>query len=167
VKHGVPVTTLFEHPQIDLDIDGADQIDPQLNLIKGLGGALTKEKIVASSSKSIIIVADETKLVENLGEKSPLPIEVLPFALPLVSSKIRELGGKPVLREKKDNSGPYMTDNGNFIIDVNMGIIEDPQGLEQKLKAIPGIVETGLFINLAHAAYIGYEKTVKKIIRKL
>jgi len=163
VECGIPVTTLNEHPQLDLDIDGADQIDEQLNLIKGLGGALTREKIVAAAAEKLIIVADETKLAKNLGENQPLPVEVLPFALPVVLSRIRALGGNPSLREKKDRSGPYITDNGCFLLDVDFGVIDDPAELESKLKTIPGVIESGLFIGMAQVAYVGTRATVKTI----
>ncbi|MEM2112137.1 MAG: ribose-5-phosphate isomerase RpiA [Candidatus Bathyarchaeia archaeon] len=166
VQHGIPTTTLNEHPDVDLDIDGADQIDGELNLIKGLGGALTKEKIVSAAAERFIVVADETKLTDKIGKGQMLPVEVLPFAVPLVSSKIKDIGGKPVLREKKDYSGPYITDNGNFIIDVDFGAIDDPADLESKLKLIPGVIETGLFIGVAHIAYIGTETDVKTIRKK-
>jgi len=165
VECGIPITTLNEHPHLDLDIDGADQIDRELNLIKGMGGALTREKIVATAAKSFIVVADETKLTEKLGKGQPLPIEVLPFAEPIVSARVKEIGGKPVLREKKDKSGPYITDNGNFILDVDFGPIDDPEDIENKLKSIPGVIETGLFIRMAQIAYIGTEKTIKTMRR--
>jgi len=165
VKCGIPLTTLNEHPQLDLDIDGADQIDEELNLIKGRGGALTREKIVASASKTLIIVADKSKLTKSLGKDQLIPIEVLPFALPLATNKIKKMGGKPNLRERKDGSGPYVTDNGNFILDVDFGVIQEPITLEANLKKIPGVIETGLFIGMAEKAYIGTEETVK-ILRK-
>jgi len=165
VECGVPVTTLNEHPELDLDIDGADQIDGELNLIKGMGGALTREKIVASASKSLIIVADESKLTASLGMGQPVPVEVMPFALPLVSDRIRRMGGKPALRERKDGSGPYVTDNGNFILDVDFGIIEDPLHLDTSLKRIPGIIETGLFVDMTEKAYVGTKRDVK-ILKK-
>jgi len=165
VEHGISVTTLNEHPNPDLDIDGADQIDDDLNLIKGMGGALTREKIVAAASKRLIIIADETKLTDSLGKDQLLPVEVLPFALPLVANRIKKMGGKPKLRERKDGSGPYMTDNGNFILDVDFGIIRDPPHLDESLKRIPGIIETGLFIGMAEKAYVG-TKTGVKIIQK-
>ena len=161
VECGVPLTTLNEHPLLDLDIDGADQIDGELNLIKGMGGALTREKIVAAASKRLIIIADETKLASSLGEGQLLPIEVLPFALPLVADRIRRIGGKPKLRERKDGSGPYVTDNGNFILDVDFGVIEDPKDLESRIKRIPGVIETGLFIEMADEALIGTRSGVK------
>jgi len=165
VECGIPITTLNEHPELDLDIDGADQIDEELILIKGMGGALTREKIVAAASKSLIIVADETKLTTSLGRDQPVPVEVLPFALPLVSNRIKRMGGKPTLRERKDGSGPYVTDNGNFILDVDFGVIEDPFRLDASLKRIPGVIETGLFIGMTEKAYIGTRKDVK-ILKK-
>lgn len=166
VECGIPLTTLYEHPTVDIDIDGADQIDLKLNLIKGGGGALTREKIVAASSRKVVIVADETKLTDNLGERCPIPLEVLPFATPLVCSRIKSLGGKPVLRENKDSAGPFVTDNGNLIIDADFGIISNPRELEAKLKAIPGVVETGLFLGIADVAYIGSETSVRLLRRK-
>lgn len=167
VKSGVPLTTLDENPQIDLAIDGADQIDEKLNLIKGMGGALTREKIVASAAKKFVIVADETKLAENLGVNQPVPVEVLPFALSSVTSKLREIRGKPVLREAKGKVGPVVTDNGNFIIDVDFGLIKAPKQLDAQIKKIPGVIETGLFIEMADTAYIGTKTAVKKQERPL
>jgi len=163
VKYGIPITTLDEHPVIDLTIDGADQVDKKLNLIKGMGGALTREKIIACCSKQVIIVIDETKLVEKLGGKQPAPIEVIPFALKFVTSKIKKLGGKPKLREGTGKVGPVITDNGNYIIDAEFGIIERPDELDEKLKLIPGVIETGLFIGIAHFVYVG--KKNGKIIK--
>lgn len=164
VECGIPLTNLGEHPQIDLDIDGADQIDRDLNLIKGGGGALLREKVVASAAKEVIIVADETKLSERLGENRTIPLEVLPFAVPVVMLKIKGIGGNPRLREK-NTGGPYITDNGNFILDVDFGPIDNPEELDRKLKSIPGIVETGLFIGMANIAYIGTPENIE-IIRR-
>jgi ribose 5-phosphate isomerase A len=167
VKHGIPATTLEEHPVVDLTIDGADQIDPKLNLIKGMGAALAREKIVASASKQNIIIADEHKKVATLGENShPVPVEVLPFAIAVVQRGIEAVGGKAVLREGKGKLGPVITDNGNAVIDAVFGVIDDAEALERKLKMIPGVVETGLFIGLADAAYIGTASGVEKIERK-
>jgi len=165
IKYGIPTTTLYENPTPDLTIDGADQIDRELNLIKGRGGALTKEKIIAASSRRFIIVADERKLTDKLGEGQLLPIEILPFAKPFVIARIKEMGGKPYLREIKEGL-PYITDNGNFILDVDFGVIENPRELEEKLKMIPGVVETGLFIGMAHTIYVGTKTNVKKIIKQ-
>ncbi len=163
-KHGIQVTTLEEHPVIDITIDGADQIDPKLNLIKGMGAALAREKIVASASKQNIIIADETKRVKVLGEHShPVPVEVLPFAIGVVKRGIETLGGKTVLREGKGKVGPVITDNGNAVLDAVFGEIPNPSALEVKLKMISGVVETGLFVNLATTAYIGTSTNVEKI----
>ncbi|MDH5419273.1 MAG: ribose-5-phosphate isomerase RpiA, partial [Candidatus Bathyarchaeota archaeon] len=155
VHCGVPLTTLNEHPQLDLAIDGADQIDRDLNLIKGGGGALTREKIVASAANLFVIVADETKTVEKLGTNHTIPIEVLPFALPTVMVKLRELKGKPVLREGGGKVGPSVTDNGNFVVDVDFGPVDDVKKLDLQLKLIPGVIETGLFVGMADVVYLG------------
>lgn len=167
VKQGVPTTTLEEHPSLDVAIDGADQIDSQLDLIKGMGGALAREKIVASASRKFIIIADETKKVKLLGENDqPIPIEALQFAAAFVISKIRQLGGTAILREGKGKVGPIVTDNGNIIADAHFGIIQNPDELERKLKAFPGVVETGLFINMADVVYLGTRFNVEKLERK-
>lgn len=163
VQSGIPLTTLDEHPNLDLAIDGADEVDNKLNMIKGGGGALTKEKIVASAAKQVIIVADETKLVEKLGTTFRVPIEVLPFALATVTSSIKKLGGNPFLREGKRKVGAVITDNGNYILDVEFGSINDAKELNQKLKFIPGIIETGLFIDIADIVYLGKEDGMIKL----
>jgi len=166
VDCGIPLTTLNEHPELDLTIDGADQIDKALNLIKGMGGALTREKIVASASKQLVIVADETKLVEKLGTNHPVPVETLPFALPSVMLKVREMRGRPALREGRGKVGPVVTDNGNFIVDIDFGLINSPKELNSRLKLIPGVVETGLFIEMADIIYVGKPALVEKLERK-
>ena len=166
VKHGIAITTLEEHPTLDLTIDGADQIDDELNLIKGMGGALTREKIVASASKKLVIIADERKKVKVLGESNhPVPIEVIPFATPIVMHKIKEMGGKPFLRESIKKVGPVITDNGNIITDVNFGLVHEPAELNHKLKGIPGVVETGLFVKMADVIYLGERAGVRKLER--
>jgi ribose 5-phosphate isomerase A len=164
VKNGIAVTTLEEHGVVDVTIDGADQIDPKLNLIKGMGAALAREKIVASASKQNIIIADENKKVNALGENGhPVPVEVLPFAIAVVKPRIEAVGGSVVLREGKGKVGPVITDNGNVVIDAVFGVIRNAAELELKIKMIPGVVETGLFIGLASAAYIGTLSGVEKI----
>jgi ribose 5-phosphate isomerase A len=166
VENGIAITTLDEHPQINVTIDGADQITPELNLIKGMGAALAREKIVAASSKLNIIIADINKKVKVLGENNQaVPIEVLPFALQLVKRRIIELGGKPVVREGKGKLGPVITDNGNAIIDAVFGLIEKPQELEVKLKMVPGVVETGFFVGLTDIVYVASSSVVEKIER--
>ena len=167
VQYGIAVTTLEEHSVLNVSVDGADQIDPKLNLIKGMGAALAREKIVASASKLNIIIADESKKTQMLGEKGQVvPIEVLPFAISMVKSRIEAVGGKPSLREGKGKVGPVITDNGNVIMDADFGAISNASELEVKLKMIPGVVETGLFINLADMAYVGTASAIETIKRK-
>jgi ribose 5-phosphate isomerase A len=163
VHSGVPLTTLDEYPVLDLAIDGADEVDKRLDMIKGGGGALTREKIVASAAKQVVIVADETKLVEKLGTSFRVPVEVLPFALATVSAGIKKLGGKPLLRESKGKVGAVVTDNGNYIVDVDFGPIDNAEELNQRLKLIPGVIETGLFIGLADIVYLGKKDGVIKL----
>jgi ribose 5-phosphate isomerase A len=166
VDNGIPITTLNEHPKLDLTIDGADQVDPDLNLIKGMGGALAREKIVASASKQNIIVTDETKLTKKLGKNQAVPLEALPFALALVESRIKKIKGKPVLRQGKGKVVPVMTDNGNFIVDADFGPIDAPDKLNSELKSIPGLVETGLFIGMTNIVYVGTPTHVHRYARK-
>lgn len=164
VDCGISITTLDEHPQIDITIDGADQITPELFLIKGMGAALVKEKIVAAASALNVIIADDCKKVKVLGERDQaVPVEVLPFAISLVKQKIVAAGGKPVLREGKGKLGPVITDNGNAILDSYFGEITDPAKLAFELKTIPGVVDTGLFVGLTDIAYVGSGSIVEKI----
>ncbi|MHA1273816.1 MAG: ribose 5-phosphate isomerase A [Promethearchaeota archaeon] len=168
VENGLTLTSLDVHPEIDLDIDGADEIDKDLNLIKGGGGCLVQEKIIASCSKRLIIIADFRKKSKNLGEnwKKGIPIEVIPIAYVPISKKLEELGGKPILRMAKAKMGPVVTDNGNFILDTDFGVINDPYNLNQKILSIPGVVDTGLFINMTEKAYIGKENGEIEILSK-
>jgi ribose 5-phosphate isomerase A len=165
VGSGVPLTTLDEHPSLDLAIDGADQLDKQFNMIKGGGGALTREKIVASTAKQLVIVADEMKLVEKLGTNCEVPAEVLPFALAPVTANIKKLGGEPLLRESKGKLGAVVTDNGNYIVDIDFGPIDKAEELDQRLKIIPGVFETGLFIGMADVVYLGKPDGISKLER--
>ena len=144
---GIPVSTLDEHPQIDVTIDGADEFNTHLDLIKGGGGALLREKIVASASRQLVIVTDSSKQVAVLG-KFPLPIEVIPFAQSLVSRKIAGLGASATLRRTTDGL-PFVTDEGHHILDCSFGQIPDPPALARTLSDMPGIVEHGLFIGMA------------------
>ena len=166
VECGIPLTTLDEHARMDLTVDGADQIDGALNLIKGMGGALAREKIVASASKELIIVADETKLTVRLGTNQLLPVEVLPFAASTIMSRIREMGGKPVLRKGSGKVGPIVTDNGNYVVDADFGPIDDPHKLNLHVKMIPGVIETGLFVEMADIVYVGKSNSVQKMERE-
>jgi ribose 5-phosphate isomerase A len=162
---GIPLTTLDEHPEIDITIDGADEVDPKLNLIKGGGGALTREKVIATASKKMVVVADSGKLVPVLG-KFPLPVEVIAFARTVVEKKIVSLGGSPKLRVKADGS-PFVTDNGNQILDCGFGKIADPPALARELSGTPGLVEHGLFIGLAKLVVVGRGDSVDEIRPKL
>ncbi|MGB9203468.1 MAG: ribose-5-phosphate isomerase RpiA [Terriglobales bacterium] len=150
---GIPLTTLDEHPEIDITIDGADEVDPKLNLIKGGGGALLREKVVASVTKKMVVVADSGKIVAALG-RFPLPVEIISFARTVVEKKIVALGAVPKLRTKSDGC-PYVTDNGNQILDCSFGKIVDPPALARELNGMPGVVEHGLFIGLAKLALVG------------
>ncbi len=153
-KVGIPLTRLEEHPSIDLVIDGADEVTPDFQLIKGLGGALTREKIIAYASSSMTVVVDETKLVEKLGERSPLPVEVVAEYECYLKELLEEkTGGKGKIR--KENGKTFFTDNGNPIIDMTFQTIHDPIYLERVLNMIPGVLENGLFLNMADRVVIG------------
>jgi ribose 5-phosphate isomerase A len=144
---GIPLTTFEEVQQIDVTIDGADEFDPALNLIKGGGGAMLREKVVASATKQLVIVTDSSKQVQVLG-KFPLPVEVIGFAEPLVAKEIADLGARVV--QRKDSAGKsYLTDEGHHILDCHFGEIPDPPALARRLSDMPGIVEHGLFVGMA------------------
>ena len=149
----IPLVTLEDCPEINIAIDGADEIDPQLRLIKGGGGALLREKIVASAAQRFIIVGDSSKQVSQLG-KFPLPVEIVPFAECVVAPKIVALGATVALR-KYAYGNPFRTDEGHYILDCQFGKIADPDALAQKLSNMPGVVEHGLFIGMAERALIG------------
>ena len=157
VENGLTLVSLDQYPEIDLDIDGADEIDNSLNLIKGGGGCLVQEKIVASCAKTLVIIADFTKKSGFLGEnwKRGIPVEIIPMSYIPVMKKLDKLGGIPVLRMAQAKAGPVVSDNGNFIIDVDFGQINNPDDLNTKLLKISGIVDTGLFVGMASKAYIG------------
>ncbi|MGQ9734050.1 MAG: ribose-5-phosphate isomerase RpiA [Candidatus Bipolaricaulia bacterium] len=154
---GLPLTDFSEVTELDLVIDGADEVDPHCNLIKGGGGALLREKIVASSSRRVIIVVDETKLVDHLGA-FPLPVEVLPFGWQGTLRKLEQLGCRAVRREQ--DGKPFLTDNGNYILDCHFEEIADPAKLEREIDLIPGVVESGLFIGLAERIIVGRARGV-------
>ncbi len=162
---GIPLTTLDETPSLDLTVDGADEIDEELRLIKGGGGALLREKIVAVASDRVVIIADNSKLVETLG-RFPLPLEVVPFGLAATEQLIIKLAadagceGEVRLRKGPDGK-PFVTDNGNHILDCAFGTIEDPEALEDSLKLVPGLVDTGLFLGIADVGIIAGPKGVE------
>jgi ribose 5-phosphate isomerase A len=167
VSLGIPLTNFDEldknhAQQIDVTIDGADEFDPQLNLIKGGGGALLREKIVASASRQLVIVADSSKQVQVLG-KFPLPVEVIPFAQALVAKKIEALGAKTVKPRTTSDGSVFVTDEGHHILDCAFGHIADPPGLARKLSDMPGIVEHGLFIGMAGVVLLARGDKVQEI----
>jgi ribose 5-phosphate isomerase A len=149
----IPLATLETEPSLDLCVDGADEVDPHLNLIKGLGGALLREKIVAMASQRFIVIADNGKLVQRLGDRCPVPVEVLPFGWKATAAGIEALGGRPTMRA--DNGSPYRTDQGNHILDCHFGPIEDAVMLAQQLDSIAGVLGHGLFLNIAQEAIVG------------
>jgi ribose 5-phosphate isomerase A len=161
---GIPIVSLNEIDHIDLAIDGADEVNRDLDLIKGGGGALLREKIIAKAAKTFIVVSDSHKNVDTLGT-FPLPIEVVPFGYEMTMKYIRELGGNPKLREKDGN--PFLTDNGNYIIDSSFQEINHPKELEKNLNLIPGVVDNGLFVGLADAVITIIDKKLVTKVRRL
>jgi ribose 5-phosphate isomerase A len=160
---GIPLVDLNDVEKINVTIDGADEIDTNFHMIKGGGGALTREKLVALASDTRIIVVDEPKLVTRLGETRALPVEVLPFAWRMSARLLAGLGSKPELRR----TGPttFVTDNGNYILDCDFGPIADPPSLENRIKLLPGVVECGLFIAIADKVIISFDDRVEVRLR--
>lgn len=165
-KYGIPLTTLDATDHIDIAIDGADEVDPQKNLIKGGGAAHTREKIVDSLAEEFIVVVDSTKLVDSLGSSFLLPVEVIPMALSPVMRAIKNLGGKPELRMGVKKAGPVITDQGNMVIDVKFDSIANPAELEKTLNNIPGVLENGLFVGVANVILVGEVKDGQPVIRE-
>lgn len=160
---GIPLTTLDECQEIDVTVDGADEVDPQLRLIKGGGGAMLREKIVASATKKLVIVADASKQVAVLG-KFPLPVEVIGFAQALVMKRIGELGAQVSVRKGEDGQ-PYMTDEHHHILDCRFGLIRDADALAQELSDMPGVVEHGLFIGMTKVALFARGEEIVELRR--
>ncbi len=161
IEHNIPLTNLDLNPELVLTVDGADEVDNNLNLTKGGGGALFQEKVVASASKKLVIIVGESKLVEKLASRFLIPIEVLPFSLGVVRRKIVAMGIEPMVRQAEKKMGPIVTDNGNFIIDLKFPKpIDDPAKVAIDLKMIPGVVETGLFIGMTDEVHVGKEDGV-------
>ncbi|MDP4128793.1 MAG: ribose-5-phosphate isomerase RpiA [Bacteroidota bacterium] len=158
---GIPILSFAEIDVIDVTIDGADEVDGQLHLIKGGGGALLREKIVATNSRQMIVVADESKKVKTLG-KFPLPVEVVIFGWERTFEKLKKLGCNPGRR--MNQAEPYLTDNGNYIVDCAFGEINDPAGLHEQINAITGVVDNGLFIHIASKLVLGFENGNTQVI---
>jgi ribose 5-phosphate isomerase A len=154
VENGLRIATIDEFNAPDIAVDGADQIDRMLNMIKGGGGALTREKILDTASKFVVIVADDSKLVGSLGDGFPIPVEVIPMAAMVVSKAVAGLGGHAKIRVGGGKVGPVVTDNGNFVLDVDFGAIAEPKALEREIKLLTGVVEVGIFTGVADLAYV-------------
>ena len=159
---GIPMTNFNETPVLDLNVDGADEVAPGLALIKGGGGAHLREKIVASAAREFIVVADESKVVEKLG-KFPLPVEVIQLALPLVTRRLENLGLNPGLRKARNGEGPWITDEGNVLLDCHCGPIDQPEELAAEIRKIVGVVEHGLFLGMATLALVAGEQGVREL----
>ncbi|RDW16939.1 ribose 5-phosphate isomerase A [Oceanobacillus arenosus] len=159
-EFGVPLTNFSKVDQLDLTIDGADEVDENLQLIKGGGGALFREKVIAMAAKELIIIVDKSKLVKHLGE-FPLSVEVLPFGWEVTEKKIALLGCQPTLRKKDQEI--FVSDNGNYILDCAFGEIMDPKKLHEQLKLIVGVVETGLFVDMANEVIVGNGNEIEVI----
>ncbi|AFZ15997.1 ribose-5-phosphate isomerase RpiA [Allocoleopsis franciscana] len=166
-KYGIPLTTLDAVDHIDIAIDGADEVDPQKNLIKGGGAAHTREKVVDALADQFIVVVDGNKLVDRLGSTFLLPVEVIPMAITPVMRAIEKLGGKPELRMGVKKAGPVITDQGNMVIDVKFDSIDNPAELEKTLNNIPGVLENGLFVGVADKVLIGEVKDGQPVVREM
>lgn len=165
-KYGIPLTTLDVVDHIDIAIDGADEVDPQKNLIKGGGAAHTREKVVDTLADFFLVVVDGGKLSDKLGSKFLLPVEVIPMALGPVLRKLEKLGGKPELRMGIRKAGPVVTDQGNLVIDVKFDDIPDPGDLEQTINNIPGVLDNGLFVGVTDLVLVGEIIDGKPVIRE-
>jgi ribose 5-phosphate isomerase A len=159
IQLGIPLVNLDEIEAIDVTVDGADEVDPQLNLIKGLGGALVREKILASASRRLIILVDSGKLVSALGQHGVLPVEVLPFGLAFVCKRLSQLDYPPVPRTV--NGELFVSDNGNYILNCQVPVLQNPLETEQTLREIPGVVGTGLFLDMADIVLVQYDTEIQ------
>lgn len=165
-KYGIPLTTLDEVDRIDVAIDGADEVDPQKNLIKGGGAAHTREKIVDGLAEQFVVVVDSSKLVDSLGA-FPLPVEVVPMAIAPVMRALEGLGGNPEIRMGVKKDGPVITDQGNMILDAKFAAIANPADLEKTINNIPGVLDNGLFVDLADIILIGEIKDGQPSVREM
>lgn len=166
-EYGIPLTTLDAIDHIDIAIDGADEVDPQKNLIKGGGAAHTREKVVDYLANQFVVVVDSGKVVEKLGSIFAVPVEVIPMAITPVMNAIKKLGGKPELRMGVKKAGPVITDQGNMVVDVRFDSIPDPVNLEKTLNNIPGVLENGIFVNCADIVLVGEVKDGQPVVRQM
>ncbi len=166
-QYGIPLTTLDAIDHIDIAIDGADEVDPQKNLIKGGGAAHTREKVVDYLANQFIVVIDAGKLVDKLGSTFAVPVEVIPMAITPVMRAITKLGGKPELRMGVKKAGPVITDQGNMVLDVKFTNLDDPASLEKTLNNIPGVLENGIFVNCVDLVLIGEVKDNQPSVRQI
>jgi ribose 5-phosphate isomerase len=167
-KYTIPIRDPQDCSKLDLAVDGADEVDPELNLIKGGGAAQTREKVVAAMAEQFVVIVDESKLVPRLNHAFPVPVEIIPAALEFVSQKLKFLGGEPVLRMGVRKDGPVVTDNGQFILDVQFEAGADLRKIDRDLHLTPGVVETGLFFDMTAMVLVGSatDMSVKKMIKK-
>ena len=164
IELGVPLASLDEIGAIDIDVDGADEVDPSLDLIKGHGGALLRERVVASISKKFVILVGEEKIVPRLGARMSVPVEIVPFAAPVSKRKLEALGARVCLR-LDGNGRPFVSDNGNHILDAKFESIENASDLERRIDALPGVVDNGLFIAMAHLVLVQSESGFRRLSR--
>ena len=157
-EYGIPIVDLNEHTEIDITIDGADEVDSFLNLIKGGGGALAREKIIAFHSKKVIIVVDESKIVKRLGIDNPIPVEIIKFGWGATRRTLKDLGCTTELRTITGEA--YITDNSNYIVDCDFGKIDEPELLEKEINSVPGVVENGLFVDLVDEVIVGSKQGI-------
>ncbi len=162
IECGIPITTLSEHPSLDICIDGADQVDSELNLIKGGWGSHTREKIVSYAAKKLVICVEEEKIMGQLTK--PVPLEVLPYAVKIVEKQVNKLGGKPALRSEGTRGGYSVTEHGNLVIDADFGVIHNPEEMSTALSSVVGSLEHGIFTNAAEV-HVGNEKGVRVLKR--
>jgi len=167
IQNGLKIIKWTGENRVDIAIDGADQVEVKdLNMIKGGGAALTREKILDSNTKELIIVIDEKKLTDSLGLNQPVPIEIIPFGYGSIFKEVKKLGGRSILRESIRKVGPVVTDNGNFIADIYFTSIEHPKKLESDLKLLPGVIESGLFIEMANKIYVAKKDNKIEVLER-
>jgi ribose 5-phosphate isomerase A len=162
-RENIRIALLQEIDRIDIAFDGADEVTPDLRLTKGLGGALLRERVVAHEAEVFVVLVTPEKLVERLGTRCPIPVEIVPFAAPTIQKHLTRLGGQVTLRSKPGGEGPFMTDNQNWIFDVKLAPMDDPDAMDARIRAIPGVVDTGLFLGMADFVLVGEPGAVRTL----